>query len=141
MPVLDDETRQEVGRRLATLPGPVHLVLFTAPGDPGSSEEVAALVGEIAALSERVTVEEHALAAAPSLALRYGISRAPALVVEAGRDYGIRYYGAPSGHEFESLLEVMGDVARGASDLEARLVQELRGLREPVHIQVFVTPT
>jgi len=141
MALLDDDTREEVRRRLSALAAPVNLVLFQEEGGEGSGTETARLLAELRELSDKVTVETHEAAEGASLAYRYGIERMPALVVEAERDYGIRYYGAPSGYEFGSLLEVMVDVAAGKSELSDAVRAGLAVLRDPVHIQVFCTPT
>ena len=142
MPLLDDATREDVRRRFADLKAPVNLVLFKDPSASSSSDEIAELLTELAGLSPKVTLEEHeAGAASASLALRYAIARTPAIVVESDRDWGIRYYGAPNGYEFGSLLEVMVDIARGEVDLAPAIRAGLATLRDPVHIQVFTTPT
>ena len=40
-------------------------------------------------------------------AAEFQVDKAPAIVVMNGKDYGIRYYGIPSGYEFGSLINVM----------------------------------
>ncbi|MFQ6117709.1 MAG: thioredoxin family protein, partial [Candidatus Bipolaricaulia bacterium] len=66
----------------------------------------------------------------------------PAIVVaRADRDYGIKFYGPPAGHEFSSLVEDVIDVSRGEVELPPDVVEELQELDTDVHIQVFVTPT
>jgi glutaredoxin-like protein len=56
-------------------------------------------------------------------------------------DYGIRFYGIPSGYEFTSLLESIRIAAAGQPDLGEETVEFLSSLSAPVHMQVFVTPT
>ena len=142
MSLFDDETRGEIERRLAALVGPVKLVLFTDPADvEGMSSQVRELLTELAGMSERVTLEEHVHAADAPASLQYSIARAPAIAVLGARDHGIRYYGAPAGYEFGTLLEVMDDVARGQAELPPGLAERLAALAGPVHIQVFSTPT
>ena len=142
MPLLDDETRGEVETRLAALAGPVKLVLFADPADlEGPSAQLSRLLHEVSELSEKVVVEEHVLAVGDPAATRYAIRRAPAIAVEGERDHGIRYYGLPLGFEFGTLIEVMGDAAAGTAELPEAVRAGLARLREPVHIQVFSTPT
>ncbi len=60
---------------------------------------------------------------------------------EQPKDYGIRYYGIPSGYEFSSLIEDIKLIASGESGLSAQTKQWVADLQDPVHLQVFVTPT
>jgi glutaredoxin-like protein len=57
------------------------------------------------------------------------------------KDYGIRYYGIPSGYEFTSLIEDVVAVSTGDTGLSDETLEALTAITEPVHIQVFVTPT
>jgi len=57
------------------------------------------------------------------------------------KDFGIRFFGIPSGYEFTSVIEDIADVSRGKVDLQDKTREVLAGLTEPVHMQVFVTPT
>jgi alkyl hydroperoxide reductase subunit AhpF len=81
-----------------------------------------------------------------SIARQYKVDKAPGLVI-AGRDgdqlldYGIRYAGIPAGHEFSSLVHDLILVSGRDSGLDDKTRQFLAGLREPVLLQVFVTPT
>jgi len=56
-------------------------------------------------------------------------------------DYGIRFYGLPSGYEFSSLIGIVLDVSRGDSGLNPQSRAALHELAAPLHIQVFSTPT
>jgi alkyl hydroperoxide reductase subunit AhpF len=72
------------------------------------------------------------------------VDKIPALAIlgEGGaKDYGIRLYGIPSGYEFSSLIEDILLVGKGKPELSQRTLDHLASLTEPVHIQVYVTPT
>ena len=56
-------------------------------------------------------------------------------------DYGVRFYGIPSGYEFASLLHAIKLVASAEPALDQTTIAFLDTLTEPAHIQVFVTPT
>jgi glutaredoxin-like protein len=60
---------------------------------------------------------------------------------ETPKDYGIRYYGIPAGYEFSTLINDIMMVSRGESGLSAETKAYLAGLTQPLHLQVFVTPT
>jgi alkyl hydroperoxide reductase subunit AhpF len=108
--------------------------------------ETRQIAEEIAALSDKITVEVYDLMKDKETAERYGIDKIPAIallrVEESGeRDYGIRLYGIPSGYEFTSLIEDVWDVSRGSTDLKPKTKEALAAITQPVHIQVFITPT
>ena len=80
------------------------------------------------------------------VAANYNVERAPGLVIAAEGedgpiDYGIRYAGIPSGHEFSSLIQDLILVSARDSGLNEQTRTFLAELKEPVHLQVFVTPT
>jgi glutaredoxin-like protein len=70
------------------------------------------------------------------------IERHPAIVVEGQAKGLIRFYGIPSGYEFGSLIEsiIMSSKSDGV-DLDPELIEEIRAIDKPLHLQVFVTPT
>jgi glutaredoxin-like protein len=56
-------------------------------------------------------------------------------------DYGVRFAGVPSGHEFSSLIQDLILVSGRDSGLNPQTREFLGGLEKPVLLQVFVTPT
>ncbi len=69
------------------------------------------------------------------------MDKIPAVAVVGAEDYGVRFYGIPSGYEFTSLLHAIKSVAAGKPELSEETLQALAEIAEPVHMQVFVTPT
>jgi alkyl hydroperoxide reductase subunit AhpF len=96
---------------------------------------------EVAECSDKVTVEVYNLHIDREKAAQYGIDRVPAIVVEGARDYGIRFLGVPAGYEFTNLIDGMQTAASGEPRLSPETLERLRGLTEPIQIQVFATPT
>lgn len=141
MPLLNDEIRQEVSRILADLPGPVRLVMFTQDFECEYCTETRQLVEEIAELSDRITAEIYDFQADRAKAEELGIDKIPAIAIIGAQDYGVRFYGIPSGYEFASLLHAIRSVAAGKPELSDDALKVVAGIRKPVHIQVFVTPT
>jgi len=62
-------------------------------------------------------------------------------VVMGDVDYGIRFYGIPSGYEFTTLVEDVIDVSQRKANLSAESLDKIAAVQVPIHIQVFVTPT
>jgi glutaredoxin-like protein len=150
MPLLDDRVKKQVRTALEGLQRPVRMVVFTQ-AEGGALEcqfcsETRELAQEVAALSDRVSLEVKDFQADEALAKRYGVDKIPALVLLSGDgaaalDHGIRFYGIPAGYEFSSLLEDLRMLGSGEHKLSPETLQSIAALKEPVHIQVFVTPT
>jgi glutaredoxin-like protein len=130
----------------ANLANPVKLLMFTQTVECQFCAETRQIVEEIAGLSEKISAEILNFVTDKATADLYGIDKIPAIAVlrvEDGedRDYGIRFYGIPSGYEFTSVIEDIFDVSSGESGLQPKSKETVAGLTEPVHFQVFVTPT
>jgi glutaredoxin-like protein len=141
MPLLNEEVKEQVKQQLADLAGPVRLVMFTQEFECQYCAETRQLVEEVGELSEQVAVEVYDFVEDKDRADELGVDKIPAVAVIGEEDYGIRFYGIPSGYEFTSLLEAIQTAAAGKPDLSEDTLGALSELSEPVHIQVFVTPT
>ena len=142
MAILTERDRTAVKAELAKLGGPVKLVVFTATlGATETTVETERLVREVAECSDQVTVEILNLHIDRERAEAYGVDRVPAIVVEGARDYGIRFFGIPMGYEFTNLIDSMIAASSGTPALGVETLERLAGLKEPVHIRVFATPT
>ena len=141
MALLDANTRQQVADELADLENPVKLMVFTQTFECQYCMETRQLCEEIADLSEKISVKIYNFVTDKDKADEYGIDKIPAIAVIGARDYGVRFFGIPSGYEFMSLLDAVKTVSAGETDLQPETMAFLNGLKEPLHIQVFVTPT
>ncbi|HXH83825.1 MAG TPA: hypothetical protein VNN07_12985 [Candidatus Tectomicrobia bacterium] len=130
--------RQEFQR----MRGPVKLVVFSQDlvnGDLCRQNEQ--LMREVAALDDRIAVEVLNPAIDRDRAASYGIDQVPATVVEGARDYGLRFYGIPSGYEFSNLIDAIVVASTGEPSLSDATKTSLAALAGDVHIKVFSTPT
>jgi len=141
MAMMDEKTQSEARGMLEGMEEEVSLILFTTTGQCEFCEQTKELVSEVADLSEKLTVEFRDLEADREVAEHFGVTKAPGLVVMAGEDRGIRFYGIPAGFEFGTLLETILMVSIGDHGLSEEMVTRLDSLEEPVHLQVFITPT
>ena len=142
MAILNARDEQEVRRQFQQLNDPVKLVVFsqslTAADLCAENEQ---LVREVVALSDQLSVETLNLAIDRERAEAYGVDQVPAIVVEGARDYGIRFYGVPSGYEFGNLIDSIIVASTGEADLSDDTKASLAALAEDVDIKVFSTPT
>lgn len=141
MAVLTEDVRSKVQEEFKELPGKVKLVVFTQEFECDNCRENTSLAREVAALSDRLDIEVNDFVLDKEAVERYGVDKIPAIVVEAEKDYGVRFYGVPAGYEFSSLIEAIKAVSAGESGLASKTRETLAGLKDPLHLQVLVTPT
>jgi glutaredoxin-like protein len=119
----------------------VTLVMFTQTFECDYCRETRQLVEELAEITPRVKAEIYNFATDKEQVGKYNVDKIPGIAIVGERDYGVRFYGIPSGYEFTGLVETMIAVSRGESGLAEKTKQALADLKQPVHFQVFVTPT
>jgi glutaredoxin-like protein len=141
MALLDEKLQEQVREALGDLPKPVKLVMFTQEFECQFCRETRQLVEEVAGVHEQLTAEIHNFVVDKEVVERYGIDKIPAIAVVGEKDYGIRFFGIPSGYEFSSLIESIRLASSGTPELSAEGLEFVQALGEPVHIQVYVTPT
>lgn len=141
MALLSAPETSRAAARLAQLPHPVRLRLFTQSADCETCDDTRRLLADLAALSPMLDVDEHNLVLDAEVAARYAIDRAPAIAVVGDADAGIRFLGAPVGHELSALLDAIVMTSARDSGLMATSRKKLARLTAPVSIQVFSTPT
>jgi len=130
-----------VKKEFERIGGPVKLTVFASELGGEQNSQTVALIREVAALSDQLSVTVLNPHIDREQAAAYGISESPAVVVEGAKDYGVRFYGLPSGYEFGTLVDAALDVSSGESGLGEETRAALAALDRPVHIQVFSTPT
>jgi len=141
MSVLNDRIRLELQRRLTELVNPIKLVYFTQELECPTCRETGQLLKETAELSDKIQLEVYNFQLDREKVGQFKIDKIPATVVMGEKDYGIRFYGIPSGYEFASFLDALLTVSKGDSGLSPATREKLRAVSQPLHIQVFVTPT
>jgi glutaredoxin-like protein len=141
MALLSEDLRDELQEEFEELPERVKLVVFTQEFECAHCRENTSLAQEVAALSDKLDIEVHDFVLDKETVQRYEVDKIPAIVVEGEKDYGVRLYGVPAGYEFTSLIEAIKSVSAGDSGLAPKTRQALAGLKDPLHLQVFVTPT
>lgn len=142
MALLTEDVVEQLKEEFANLVNPVRLVVFSqALADP-ESEQVKLLVEELAALDPKLSVEAVNFILDKERVESLGIPRTPAIaILGADKDYGMRFYGLPTGYEFGTLVDAILLVSSGESGLSEQTKSALKELSRSVHIQVFSTPT
>lgn len=126
------------------LSAPVKMAIYTSQSNCMYCDETMQIAAELADLSDLLSWEERDFDTDTS---GLDVDKVPAIAIlgqdenGADVDYGIRFYGIPSGYEFMSLLDALQTVSSGKVNLSSETLKFLEGLNEEMHIQVFVTPT
>jgi len=141
MTLIREEDATEIRQRLDAMVDPVKLIHFTQELNIEYGRETRQLLEELAALSDKLSLEVYDYLLDNQKVAEYGVDKVPATAVRNGKDCGIRFYGIPAGYEFATLLDAIIEVSQGTSELSADTKEKLSQITQPVHLQVFVTPT
>jgi glutaredoxin-like protein len=125
---------------------PVEVLFFGQQHDCDYCDDTRQLVEEVTAISPKLSLQVYDLDQHGEIASQYGVEKSPSLVLAAKNgadltDYGVRYLGIPSGHEFSSFIQSLILVSSRDSALNEDTRLALKKLTKPVTLQVFVTPT
>ncbi|MEM2905835.1 MAG: thioredoxin family protein [Candidatus Bathyarchaeia archaeon] len=141
MGLLSDEDTRRLGELFKQrLVNDVRLLTFTQETECQFCKETRSIVEEVASTSDRVKAEVYDFVKDEMKARELGVDKIPAIAVLGKRDYGVRFYGVPSGYEFMPLIEAIIDVSAGTTKLSSATKERLKTVNRPVHIQVFTTP-
>ena len=141
--MLREQDKKEIQERLKQMVEPVKLKLFTqkVAGTCQYCAETEQLLKEVSDLTDQLSLEIYNFVNDTTEVKKYDIDKIPAIVIEGKEDYGMRFYGIPTGYEFATFLESILKVSGQKSALSQDTIQKLDQINKSVHIQVFVTPT
>lgn len=150
MPIIPEKDKADLKRRLQKeLKKDVTIKLFTQPSSlltiPGREcarcPQTQELLEELTALSPKLHLETYDFYSRVQEREACGVERIPAIVMGIDGAARLKFYGIPAGYEFMTLLDDLNTLSRGVSPLALETRKKLRQVNQPVHIQVFVTPT
>jgi alkyl hydroperoxide reductase subunit AhpF len=141
MAFLQARDEAAVKKEFERIGGPVKLTVFATELGGENNTQTVALIREVAALSDQLSVTVLNPHIDREQAEAYGVTESPVVVVEGARDYGIRFLGIPAGYEFSNLIDSIVAVSTGEAGLTEETKTALAGLTEDVTIKVFATPT
>lgn len=123
---LDQEIKNQLAQYLQLLEG--DLVLKVSAGEDAASEDMLALVNEIAGMSSKITVERTQLSRTPS----FSVNRPDA-------DTGIIFAGTPLGHEFTSLVLALLQVSGRPPKVEQSVIDQIKSIRGEYKFETYVS--
>ena len=139
--IFDEKGKAELIKALQRMAGPVRIVHFTQRSACPNCVTQTQLLEEIAALSDKFTLEIRHLEEDKEMAAKYNVDKVPATLVLGSKDNGIRFFGVTLGAEFPSLLSAIMMVSTDRSGLPPEVEELVKKIDKEVHIQVFVTLT
>jgi NADH-dependent peroxiredoxin subunit F len=115
--MLDANLKTQLKTYLEKVSRPIEIV--ASLDDSAKSQELLALLNDIATLSERVVVIER----------RGDSERKPSFSIgQPGKETGIRFAGIPMGHEFTSLVLALLQVGGHPVKLDDAVIEQIRSL-------------
>ena len=127
----------------------VNLRLFTQEPSPltipgrecPTCQHTQQLMEELTGLSPKLRLKTIDFYHQAEVVKEFGVTRIPAIVLDSEGSNRITFYGIPAGYELAAMVEDIKTISRGVSPLSMETRKQLRRLNQPVHIQVFVTPS
>ncbi|QQE81362.1 thioredoxin family protein [Alicyclobacillus sp. SO9] len=141
--MISESNQKAIKERFEELKNPVVIQYVESSLECQTCQEVRQLYEELTALSDLLTLEVYNLYADEDKVKEMGVNKVPAAMIsdDSKKDYGVWFYGAPSGYEFATLLEDILMLSRGDSGLQEETKKQLSGLTSALDLSVFVTPT
>lgn len=144
--MLNEEIREQIAGVFADLKNPVTVLFFENKAACEYCDSTRQLLEEVVDLSDLLSLTVYDLDRDAEVAAQYHVDKAPGIVIAAQdgeqiQDYGVRFAGIPAGHEFTSLIRNLLMVSNRDSGLSSETREFLANLKQPMLLQVFVTPT
>ncbi|HSG42659.1 MAG TPA: thioredoxin family protein [Anaerolineales bacterium] len=144
--VLNDQIVKQIEEVFADVQEPVQVLFFGTKDNCTYCNEAEQLLEEVTALNDKLELSVYDIQENADVAKQFNVTNVPGIVIAAKdneevTNLGIQFSGIPSGHEFSTLINDIVIVSKRESGLDEKTREFLKGLTEPLHLQVFVTPT
>lgn len=124
--LLDSDIKAQLSQYLQLMENDV-LIKISA-GKDTVSNDMTALVEEIASMSSKIKIEKTALPRTPS----FSVNR-------VAQDTGVTFAGIPLGHEFTSLVLALLQVSGRAPKVEQKIIEQITGIRGQYHFESYIS--
>ena len=142
MPLLSEQDAEFLRKDFSDkLENNIKIIFFKSEDGCLYCKEAKDILVELSGLSDKITLEEYDFDKDTDKVKQYNIKRTPAIAIAGDKDYGVRYYGMPAGHEFMTLIHAIINVSTKKTGLSEKTIEKLKSITKPLNIQVFVTPT
>jgi glutaredoxin-like protein len=143
---LNEKILKQIEEAFTDIQEPVQVLYFGSQDQCETCTETQQLLEEVAAVNDKVELHTYDVQKNRDIAEKFGVTNVPGIVIAAKDDadvknLGIQFSGTPSGYEFNTLINDILAASRRDSGLSDTTREFLKQLDQPVHLQVFVTPT
>lgn len=125
---LDADIKAQLTQYLQLMEGDV--LLKVSAGSDAVSNDMLALVDEIASMSSKIKVEKTRLPRTPS----FSVNR-------VGEDTGVTFAGIPLGHEFTSLVLALLQVSGRTPKVDQNVIDQIKNIRGEYHFESYISLT
>jgi glutaredoxin-like protein len=144
--VLNDQIIKQIQEAFAEVKEPVQVLFFGSKDNCNYCNETRQLLEEVTSINHKIGLSVYDMQDHADLASQFNITHTPGIVIAAKdnaevKNLGIQFSGIPSGHEFSTLISDIIIVSKRESGLDEKTRAFLKNLTQPLHLQVFVTPT
>lgn len=126
--ILDADIKAQLNQYLQLLEN--NVLLKVSAGSDQLSNDMLALVDELATMSPKIKVERTTLERTPS----FSVNR-------IGEDSGISFAGIPLGHEFTSFVLALLQVSGRPPKVEQKLIDQIKNIQGEYHFVTYVSLT
>jgi glutaredoxin-like protein len=144
--VLNDQIVKQINEVFEGIQEPVQVLFFGSKDNCDYCNEARQLLEEVTSLNDKLELSVYDMQENADVASQFKVTNAPGIVIAAKdnaevTNLGIQFSGIPSGHEFSTLINDILIVSKRESGLDEKTREFLKNLTQPLHLQVFVTPT
>ena len=124
--LLDADIRAQLNEYFKLLEGDVLIKVST--GSDEISDDIKALVEEVAGMSDKISVEEAILPRTPS----FSINR-------KDEDMGVTFAGIPLGHEFTSFVLALLQVSGRPPKIDEKVAKQIAEIKDELRFETYVS--
>jgi len=118
---LDAQIKQQLAQYLTLMENDISIKV--SAGSDAVSQDMAALVNEIAAMSSKITVEQATLERTPSFQIGYRVT----------------FAGIPLGHEFTSLVMALLQVSGRKPKVDDKVIDQIKNIRGEYNFTTYIS--
>jgi glutaredoxin-like protein len=119
----------------------IKITLFAQVPESQASRETREILEELSSFSDKISLRVLDFENQKDVASTYGVDKLPGTVIEGEKDYGIRYFGAPSGYLVSSVIEDIIQISKVVPELKSETKKIISELKAPLNLQVFTSAT
>ncbi|SMP46482.1 protein disulfide oxidoreductase [Anoxynatronum buryatiense] len=141
MKLLNDEVQAQLKTVFENMQKDVTIALFIKEDPCETCQETSDFLNELVATSPHLHLKMYDIERDHAIAEQYNVKMVPSIVLlDQDQQYQrIKFNGIPAGHEINSFVKGILEVAGAGAPLSGEVMDRLSEVKHPVNIKVFVT--